>query len=128
MSGKKLAEEVAPAVAAVRRALPKHFYDQETLLDRLTEEWSKRHFNLDRLRRLHENVLVGGRHLALPVERYSQLSGFGESNDAWIEAAVDLGAEALEAAVAAAGIEHHEIGALFFVSVTGVATPRSMRG
>jgi alkylresorcinol/alkylpyrone synthase len=113
----------APCVAAVRRALPPHFYDQETLLEKLEAEWSQRHFNLGRLRRLHENVLVGGRHLALPIERYPELSGFGESNDAWIEAAVELGADALAAAVAAAGLELADVDALFFVSVTGIATP-----
>ncbi|HRC85047.1 MAG TPA: hypothetical protein PK413_05505, partial [Thermoanaerobaculia bacterium] len=52
-------------IAAVGRAFPAHYYDQETLLSALLELWGQRHHNLGRLESLHKNVLVGGRHLAL---------------------------------------------------------------
>ena len=110
-------------IAAVASALPAHFYDQETLLDRLQREWGGRHFNTSRLRSLHENVLVGGRHLALPLEQYDELDTFGKANDAWIEVALDLGAQAVEAAIGKAGIERDRIGSLITVSVTGLAVP-----
>src|SRR5258707_8361101 len=45
-------------IAAVGRSLPPHYYDQETLLAALRRRWSDRYFNLDRLERLHKNVLV----------------------------------------------------------------------
>ncbi len=110
-------------IAAVERALPRHYYDQQTLLSRLEREWSTRHYNLDRLRRLHENVLVGGRHLALRLEDYDRLDTFARSNDAWIEVAVELGEQALNKALAEAGLAAEEVDALIFTSVTGVATP-----
>ena len=110
-------------IAAVASALPAHFYDQETLLDRLEREWGGRHFNTERLRRLHENVLVGGRHLALPLERYDDLDTFGRSNDAWIEVALDLGARAVEQAIEQSGIDRGRIGSMITVSVTGLAVP-----
>lgn len=110
-------------IAAVASALPPHFYDQETLLDRLEHEWGGRHFNTARLRSLHENVLVGGRHLALPLERYVELDTFGKANDAWIEVALELGARAVEDAVEQAGIERGRIGSMITVSVTGLAVP-----
>jgi alkylresorcinol/alkylpyrone synthase len=110
-------------IAAVSAAFPPHFYDQETLLAALREQWTGRYFNLDRLERLHRNVLVGGRHLALPIAEYQKLDGFGAANDAWIRVAVEVGEQALADALARAGLAPAELGALFFVSVTGIATP-----
>lgn len=110
-------------IAAVGSALPPHYYDQETLLAALREHWRTRYFNLDRLEQLHRNVLVGGRHLALALEDYAGLDTFGKANDAWIRVAEQVGGEALERALAAAGIPKSELDALFFVTVTGVATP-----
>ena len=57
-------------IVSVASALPKHFYDQETLLAAFREQWAERYFNLRRLEELHRNVLVGGRHLSLPLEDY----------------------------------------------------------
>ncbi|HEY0783585.1 MAG TPA: type III polyketide synthase, partial [Thermoanaerobaculia bacterium] len=67
-------------IAAVGRALPPHYYDQETLLAALRERWAERLFNPERLLRLHQNVLVGGRHLALPIEEYAALTTGGKAN------------------------------------------------
>lgn len=110
-------------IAAVGSALPPHYYDQETLLAALSAHWRERYFNLARLEQLHRNVLVGGRHLALPLEDYPALTTFGKANDAWIRVAEEVGGRALERALAQAGVEKEELDALFFVTVTGVATP-----
>jgi alkylresorcinol/alkylpyrone synthase len=110
-------------IAAVGRALPPHYYDQETLLAALQRRWADRYFNLERLERLHKNVLVGGRHLALPIEEYDQLTTWGQANDAWIRVAQEVGAQAVLDGLARGGLSKEEIGALIFVTVTGVATP-----
>jgi alkylresorcinol/alkylpyrone synthase len=110
-------------IAAVGAAFPPHFYDQETLLAALRAHWQQRYFNLDRLEQLHRNVLVGGRYLALPIEQYAALDGFGETNSAWIRVATELGQAALGDALTRAGLAAGDVGALFFVSVTGIATP-----
>ncbi len=110
-------------VAAVASALPPNYYEQETLLAVLREHWAERHFNLDRLENLHRNVLVGGRHLALPIERYEELSTWGQANEAWIEVAQDVGERAVRRSLDRAGLEADEVDAFFFVTVTGVATP-----
>lgn len=110
-------------IAAVGSAFPPHYYDQETLLEAFRRHWSQRHFNLARLEALHRNVLVGGRHLALPLERYPQLRGWKEANDAWIRVATEVGEEAIRRALEAAGVAPSEVDALIFVTVTGVATP-----
>lgn len=110
-------------IAAVGRALPPHYYDQDTLLEALRQRWGGRFFNPERLERLHRNVLVGGRHLALPIEEYGGLTTWGKANDAWIRVAQEVGGRAVLDALRRAGLTPTDIDAIFFVTVTGVATP-----
>jgi alkylresorcinol/alkylpyrone synthase len=110
-------------IAAVGRALPPHYYDQQTLLAALKQRWSDRFFNLERLERLHQNVLVGGRHLALPIDEYDGLTTWGKANDAWIQVAQEVGEQAVRDALDRAGLTPADVDTLIFVTVTGVATP-----
>ncbi len=110
-------------IAAVASALPPHFYSQGELLAALEEMWGEKLFNPHRLAELHRNARVEGRHLALPLERYQELATFGARNDAWIESAERLGAEAVRAASERAGIGLNAIDFLLFASSTGLATP-----
>jgi alkylresorcinol/alkylpyrone synthase len=66
---------------------------------------------------------VGGRHLALPLEAYERLKTWGDANNAWIEVAQDIGEQAVRRGLDAAGLTLADVDALFFVTVTGVATP-----
>jgi alkylresorcinol/alkylpyrone synthase len=111
------------SIAAVGRAFPPNYYDQDALLAAFRTHWATRHFNLDRLEALHRNVLVGGRHLALPMADYAKLTGFGAANDAWITVAQEVGEAAVRTALGDAGLAPADVDALFFVTVTGIATP-----
>ncbi len=110
-------------LVSVGSALPKHFYDQETLLAAFREQWAERYFNLRRLEDLHRNVLVGGRHLSLPLEDYPKIENWGQANDHWIRVAQEVGGDAILKALKKASLEVGDVDALFFVTVTGVATP-----
>jgi len=111
-------------IAAVGKAFPPHYYSQEVLLDAFRRVWSKRLYNQNRLESLHQNVLVGGRHLAIPLEEYEKrISSWGAANDAWIEVAQEIGEAAVRDALQRAGLSTESVGCLIFVSVTGVATP-----
>lgn len=110
-------------IAAVGRAFPDNYYDQKTLIEAFKKHWAKRHYNVDRLESLHRNVLVGGRHLALPLEEYEELDSFTATNNAFIRCAVELGARAIVDGLEAAGLDAREIDHIFFVTTTGVATP-----
>jgi alkylresorcinol/alkylpyrone synthase len=114
---------VAPQVVSVGRALPPHFATQEDLLREFRRLWSGQHFNLERLEDLHRAVTVNGRHLARPVHDYWGLDTFQKRNDAWLQAAVPLGEQAVLRALDAAGLRPRDVDHLFFVTVTGVATP-----
>jgi len=113
----------SPQVAGVGRAFPRHYYDQETLLAALKDAWAQHHFNADRLDTIHRNVLVGGRHLALPLEEYRELTSWGAANAAWLRVARDVGERAVREAVRSAGIGFDDIDAFLFATVTGISTP-----
>jgi alkylresorcinol/alkylpyrone synthase len=66
---------------------------------------------------------VGGRNLARPLEDYPGLVTFEQRNTAWLEAARELGAQAVRNAVAEAGLEARDIDHVFTVTTTGIATP-----
>jgi alkylresorcinol/alkylpyrone synthase len=107
----------------VGRALPTNYLDQAQILAALRGLWASRHFNVDRLEDLHRAVRVKGRHLALPLEAYPELDRFSRQNEAWLSCAQELGAAAVEDALARAGVAAAEVDHFLTVTVTGIATP-----
>jgi alkylresorcinol/alkylpyrone synthase len=61
--------------------------------------------------------------LALPVDEYLVLDTFQKRNNAWLQVAVPLGEQAVRRALAGVGLRPADVDHLFFVTVTGVATP-----
>ena len=116
-------QDRSPSIRAVGRALPPHYASQEQLIAAFRELWATRHFNLERLEDLHRAVQVGGRHLALPLEAYPPLVTFQQRNDAWIRSATELGETVVRQALDAAELTPGEVDHVFFVTVTGIATP-----
>jgi alkylresorcinol/alkylpyrone synthase len=57
------------------------------------------------------------------MEEYETLEGWGLANDAWIRVAQEIGERAVRDALSRAELETSDVDALFFVTVTGVATP-----
>jgi alkylresorcinol/alkylpyrone synthase len=110
-------------IASSASAFPKHYYSQKFLLEQLQQYWGDRLPSPQVLARLHRNVAVEGRHLALPTEKYYDIATWGQANDLWIEVARELGEQALCRALHRSGLDRQELGALFFVSVTGIASP-----
>jgi alkylresorcinol/alkylpyrone synthase len=90
-------------------AFPKHYYPQAVVLEALERYWGAELENPELLHRLHRNTGVNGRHFALPLHAYPKLSRWSEMNDLWIEVALDLAPR--------------DLGAFFFTSVTGIASP-----
>ncbi len=110
-------------IASAASAFPKHYYSQKFLLEQLQQYWGERLRNPQMLARLHRNVAVEGRHLAIPYEKYYDLKTWGCANDVWIQVAQELGEQALCRALHHAGLEPKNLGALFFTSVTGISSP-----
>jgi len=110
-------------IASAASAFPKHYYPQEFLLKKLQDWWGDRLKNPQMLARLHRNVAVEGRHLAIPYQEYYDIHNWGDANDVWIKVAQELGEQALCRALHHGGIDKSSLGALFFTSVTGISSP-----
>ena len=121
--GTGVVPSIALRISSVGTAFPPHYYEQDELLSALKRYWAREHHNPSRLDRLHENVLVGGRHLALPLPAYEELDGFGDANDAWLQVAQEVGAAAVTDALERSGLGPEDVDHLFTVTVTGIATP-----
>jgi len=110
-------------IASAATAFPKHYYPQKVLSAAFRRYWDDKLEDADLFERLHAHVGVDGRYLVRPREDYEAFSTFGETNDVWIQAATDLAEEATSCALARAGLKPSALDAIFFVSITGVASP-----
>jgi alkylresorcinol/alkylpyrone synthase len=104
-------------------AFPENTYEQQAITSALKETWQSQLDKPEVLDRLHSRCGVKRRHLVLPLEAYDRVTTWGQANDLWIGAAQTLGLDAICRAITPLGIAPRDIDALFFVSVTGVASP-----
>lgn len=110
-------------IAGVGRAWPPYYADQDALIAAFKTAWAERYHNVGRIEQLHRAVLVGGRHLSMPIGDYLTIKGFDELNDVFIRVATEIGAVAIDEALANAGLQRQDIDALYFTTVTGIAAP-----
>jgi alkylresorcinol/alkylpyrone synthase len=110
-------------IASVAGAFPEHYYSQTSILAELRRYWADRLTNPMLLERLHRRIGVHGRYLAFAVDDYYQLTTWGQANGAWSRMAQELGEKAIQGALERSGLAPTALGAFFFVSVTGIASP-----
>ena len=124
----RYAAEGAPAIRAAATALPPHQIDQETLSVLLRELWGEEYRGSRRWKtvfdQVNRTVRVGRRSLALaPGDYPAALESFASANAAWRRVASELAAAAAADALGRAGVAPGDVGHLFFVTGTGIATP-----
>ncbi len=107
----------APHVASVAVEFPPYRHEQDETITALVEAAGPE------FRRFASSSGVAARHHALPLHRYTELAGFTDANDAFIDVGLELGEQALRSALDEAGIAPSEIDIIFSTTVTGVAVP-----
>jgi len=114
-----------PCIVAVEAAFPRHYYGQKELAEALIGMTGAREaaFDREQVLRFFSRTGVNGRHLALPVERYGSLKGFGDRNSAWIGCAQEIGERAVAAALARSGLSPKDVQLFATSTVTGIAVP-----
>jgi alkylresorcinol/alkylpyrone synthase len=112
-----------PRICGTSAVLPEHRYDQKALAAVAARLLSSPTTAPGVVERLFARVGVSERYLALEADAYERLSGFGARNDAWIAAALSLGAEAVERALEDAGVSASDVDMLLTTTVTGIAVP-----
>lgn len=110
-------------IISAASAFPKYYYSQDVLCRALEEYWGDKLENPALMRRLQRHTGVEGRYLSLPLQAYTNLATWGETNNLWIQTAVELGRQAVCRALNHAGLAPRELGAFFFTSVTGISSP-----
>ena len=123
MAAQQMNSEIAPRLIGAGTALPPNYVDQEHITARLRELWERRYSDLRRFDQIQGALGITGRHLALPIEAYIPLDTFAKTNNAWMRVAPEVGTAAARVALDRAGLEPRDVDHLFFVTVTGIATP-----
>ncbi|MBC8069490.1 MAG: stilbene synthase, partial [Deltaproteobacteria bacterium] len=110
----------APRLVALGTAVPPFAIGQ---LD--ARAFARRQFaslpGIDRLLGAFENTGIVRRHLVQPLAWYEQPRSFVEKNTLYIRGALGLAQQACERALASCARD--QLGAIVFVSSTGIATP-----
>ncbi|MDO8732557.1 MAG: type III polyketide synthase [Actinomycetota bacterium] len=110
-------------IAAVHCELAANRYPQSEITAAFADVVSPSGEHRPLIERIHRATSIEYRNLALPLEAYAQLAGFGEANDAFIRVALEVGQAAIDGALLEAGLSASDIDLVMSTSVTGIATP-----
>jgi len=113
----------APRILSVATALPPHRIGQEEAKTFARGMFSRRDGDIERLLPIFDNVNVDNRYFCVPVEWFERDHGFPEKNALYVEHALDLSEKAASRALDRIGAKPEDVGAIFFVSTTGISTP-----
>jgi alkylresorcinol/alkylpyrone synthase len=111
-----------PRLAAVATAVPAHCVPQQEAR-RAAAKVFRDLPNVNRLLNVFDTSLIEKRYFCRPPEWLVQPHTLAETSAAYIEAATELGAQAMLDALAQAGLEPRDIDYLVYVNTTGLATP-----
>ena len=112
-----------PSIVASAAGLPEHHYPQAELTAQIQALWAPERINLGRVGSLHENTTIETRYTAEPRERYLEMDGWADLNEAYLRDAVGMGERVLVALMDQVDLGFEDIHHLAFFSTTGIAVP-----
>jgi alkylresorcinol/alkylpyrone synthase len=110
-------------ILSAATAVPPHRVGQEEIKEFARKLFAGKFRDLERLLPVFDNSQIETRHFCQPLGWYGQEWSFPERNALYAEHALELSEKAARRALDRAGVESEEVGALFFVSTTGISTP-----
>lgn len=111
------------SVRAVATAVPDHALGQTDARAFARSFFARDFPDIDRLLSAFANTGIAMRHLARPIAWYGEPRTFPEKNAVYRRTALRLAEDAATAVLERAGLSRADVGALVFVSTTGVSTP-----
>lgn len=113
----------APRVLGIATAVPEHRLPQSE-----ARAFARRMFHrdfpaIDRLLCAFDNTGIAERQLVQPLAWYEEPHDFPTKNEVYRRSALELSARASAQALKDSGVSPRDIGALVFVSTTGISTP-----
>ena len=115
--------DVNPKILSVATALPPYRIGQGEVKEFARGMFSSAHGDLERLLKVFDNTSIAGRYFCVPAAWFEEDRSFTEKNALYVEHALDLSEKAARRALDRAGAEPEDVGAIFFVSTTGLSTP-----
>jgi alkylresorcinol/alkylpyrone synthase len=117
-----------PAIISIAEAIPPYEIKQAQVSEFAKELFSQSFRDIDRLLKAFQNGQIEKRHFVKSLDWFKEEHSFEDKNNAYIEAAVTLGKEAIEKCLSnqlflTRNILYEEIDAILFISSTGIATP-----
>lgn len=117
-----------PAIISVAEAVPPFEINQTQAMEFARELFSERFKDIERLLQAFQNGQIEKRNFVKGIEWFKENRSFEEKNNAYIEAAVSLGRDAIVNCLCnqtflSREVQCEEIDAIFFISTTGIATP-----
>ncbi len=113
---------IEPRLVALGTSVPPHAFDQ-----REARAFALRMFatlpGIERLLGAFEHTGIAQRRIVQPLDWYESPRSFVEKNDVYLKSALALAQQAAARALAVAPCRRDELGAIVFVSSTGIATP-----
>ena len=108
---------------SVQTRLPSHRCTQEEITLEFIQRTTGEAVNPKLIQRFHKSVQVGSRYLALPLDNYTKLANFTESNHAFREVALSLGEACVRDLLLKTSFEPSKISQIIFTTVTGLCVP-----
>jgi alkylresorcinol/alkylpyrone synthase len=112
-----------PRILSVGTAVPEHHLSQadvRTLVKSLFDAGLR---DVDRLLAVFDNGHIQSRYVSAPLEWFQTNHSWQERNEIYLRVALDLSERAARIALERSGLDASEIGGIFFVSTSGLATP-----
>ncbi|HAQ06586.1 MAG TPA: type III polyketide synthase [Bacillus bacterium] len=117
-----------PRIISAAEAVPPYSIEQEKVMDFSEKIFSESFSDIKRLLTVFQNGQIEKRHFAKDLDWFEQDRTFEEKNNAYIEAAVELGAAAITSCLTSneflkKSISLEDIDAIFTITSSGLATP-----